>query len=151
MKLGFTFHAPKNVGECEGMDPHILKWSPTLGVGVLMDFWIFRERLQGSNKLNWKVPYIIENLLKPKCFKWAHMTHLNFWNISYDQKKGRKLNWQCDSRALKVRNHFDFLACKWCATYCWKKLLTRATTLLQTSSQSKVCTQSYGPSKLREF
>jgi len=31
-----------------------------------------------------------------------------------------------------------------------KKLSTRATTLLSTSSQSKVCTQSYGPPKSRE-
>jgi hypothetical protein len=28
-----------------------------------------------------------------------------------------------------------------------EKVLTRATTLLQTSSQSEICTQSYGPSK----
>jgi hypothetical protein len=30
------------------------------------------------------------------------------------------------------------------------KISTRATTLLQTSLQSKVCTRSYAPSKLRE-
>ncbi len=31
-----------------------------------------------------------------------------------------------------------------------EKFMTRATTLFQTSSQSEVCTQSYGPPKLRE-
>jgi hypothetical protein len=44
-------HAPRNVKECEGIDPHTPKGTPTLGVGVLMDFQMFRERLQGS-KLN---------------------------------------------------------------------------------------------------
>jgi len=46
-----TLHAPKSVGKCEGMNPHTPKGTSTLGVGVPMDFQIFRERLQGS-KLN---------------------------------------------------------------------------------------------------
>jgi hypothetical protein len=27
------------------MNPHTPKWAPTLGVGVLVDFWIFRKQL----------------------------------------------------------------------------------------------------------
>jgi hypothetical protein len=46
-------------------------------------------------------------------------------NTSYGQKKGRELNWQCDSRPLKVKNWPDFLACRWCATYCWKALIEK--------------------------
>jgi hypothetical protein len=38
-------HAPGNVGECEGMNPHIPKGVPTLGVKVLVDFRILKERL----------------------------------------------------------------------------------------------------------
>ncbi len=34
---GVTFHAPGNVKECEGMNPHTPKGIPTLGVGVPMD------------------------------------------------------------------------------------------------------------------
>jgi hypothetical protein len=30
--------------------------------------------------------------------------------------------WQFDSRPLKVKNHPNFLACRWHATYCWKAL-----------------------------
>ncbi len=30
-------HAPKNVGKCEGMNPHTSKGASTLGVGVLVD------------------------------------------------------------------------------------------------------------------
>jgi len=33
--------------------------------------------------------YTIRNLLKLRCLKWARMTHLNIWNTSYGQKKGR--------------------------------------------------------------
>jgi hypothetical protein len=45
------------------------------------------------------------------------MTHLDIWNTSYGEKKGRKSNWQFDSRPLKVENRPDSLACGWCATY----------------------------------
>jgi hypothetical protein len=37
-------------------------------------------------------------------------------------KKGWESNWQFDSQAPKVKNHPNFLACKWHATYCWKAL-----------------------------
>jgi hypothetical protein len=51
---GITFHALENVIECEGMNPHTPKWTPTLGVGVPMDSQIFRRRLQGSKLIGWK-------------------------------------------------------------------------------------------------
>jgi len=60
--------------------------------------------------------------LKHRCLKWACMTHLDIWNTSYDQNKSRKLNWQFDSRPLKVRNRPDFLVYRWHATYRWKAL-----------------------------
>jgi hypothetical protein len=52
--LGVTFHAPGVVGECEGMNPRTSKWVPTLGVGVLMDFRIFKKRFQGSKLIKLK-------------------------------------------------------------------------------------------------
>jgi hypothetical protein len=104
------------------MNPHTPKWAPTLGVGVPMDSRIFKEWLRGQNPLDWKVFYIIENLLKLKCLKWARMTHLDIWNISYGQKKGRESNWQFDSRPLKVKNRPNFLICRWRATHRWKAL-----------------------------
>jgi hypothetical protein len=33
------------------MSPHTPKWTPTLGVGVLMDSQIFRERFEGSKAI----------------------------------------------------------------------------------------------------
>jgi hypothetical protein len=41
----FTFHAPENARECEGMKPHTPKWTPIFRVGVPMDSWIFKGQL----------------------------------------------------------------------------------------------------------
>jgi len=37
-----TSHAPRSVGEGEGMNPHTLKWAPILRVGISMDSQTFR-------------------------------------------------------------------------------------------------------------
>jgi hypothetical protein len=132
------------------MNPHTPKTPPTWGVGVLMDSQIFREQLQGlkpiglkkelplwelesrwtpkclesnckgQNPMAQRVPYTIGKLLKRRCLKWARMTHLDIWNTSYGQKKGRESNWQFDFRPQKVKNRLYFLMYRWCATYHWK-------------------------------
>jgi hypothetical protein len=43
------------MGECEGMNLHIPKWTPTLGVGVPMDSRIFKENSQGSKPIGLKL------------------------------------------------------------------------------------------------
>ncbi len=43
---GITFRALGSVGECEGINLHIPKWVPILGIGVPMDSQIFKEQLQ---------------------------------------------------------------------------------------------------------
>jgi hypothetical protein len=53
-----TSHAPGSAKECEGMNPHTPKGAHTLGVGVSMDSWIFRERLQGSKPNGLKSSFI---------------------------------------------------------------------------------------------
>ncbi len=60
---GVMSHAPMSVRKCEGMNPHIPKGASTLGVGVLVDSRIFRERLQGSNSMDYGVHYIIKKFL----------------------------------------------------------------------------------------
>jgi hypothetical protein len=64
--------------------------------------------------------YTIGKLLKRRCLKWVRITHLDIWNTSYGQKKGRESNWQFDSRPLKVGNRHDFFECRWRAIYHWK-------------------------------
>jgi hypothetical protein len=54
--------------------------------------------------------------------KWACIAHLDIWNVSYGQKKGRESNCQFDSWPQKVRNRPDLLSCKGRATYHWKAL-----------------------------
>jgi hypothetical protein len=55
--LGLMLHAPKNARECEGIDPHTPKGTPTLGVKVPVDFKMFKERFQGSK------PNLLRNYL----------------------------------------------------------------------------------------
>jgi hypothetical protein len=43
---GSHIHTLGRAGECEGMNPHPPKWTPTLGVGVLIDSRIFKEQLK---------------------------------------------------------------------------------------------------------
>jgi hypothetical protein len=65
------------------------------------------------------------------------MGHLDICSTSYVQKKGRESNWQFDSRPLKVGNQLDPGVCRG-VQHTVGKLSRRATSLLQTSSQSEV-------------
>jgi hypothetical protein len=51
--LGVTFHAPENVGECKGMNPHTPKWAPILRVGIPMNFEFSEGNCKGQNSLDW--------------------------------------------------------------------------------------------------
>ncbi len=75
--LGVMLHAPGSVRECEGIDPHIPKGTPTLGVRVLVDSRMFRERLQGLKPNGLKSSLYPWKILKLRCLKWARMTHLD--------------------------------------------------------------------------
>jgi hypothetical protein len=77
---------------------------------------------RGQNTLHWGVIYTVGKVLKCRCPKWPHMSHLDICNTSYGQKKGRESNWQFDSRPLKVRNWSDLGVWRWSATYYWKAL-----------------------------
>jgi hypothetical protein len=59
---------------------------------------------KGQNSMACDVLYIIGKLLERRCLKWACLAHLNIWNTSYGQKKGRESNCQFDSRPQRVRN-----------------------------------------------
>jgi len=55
-------------------------------------------------------------------FKWALIAHLDIWNASYGQKKGRESNCQFDSWLEKVGNRPDLFVFRWRATYRWKNI-----------------------------
>jgi hypothetical protein len=75
-----------------------------------------------QNTSPWSVLYIVGKALKCRCRKWPCMSHLDIWNTSYGQKKGRESNWQFDSRSQKVGNRPDPGVCRWSAAHHWKAL-----------------------------
>jgi len=77
---------------------------------------------RGQTSISYGVLYIIGNLLKRRCLKWARIAHLDIWNTSYGQKKGRESNCQFDSQPQKVGNRPDLFSCRGRATYRWKAL-----------------------------
>jgi hypothetical protein len=77
---------------------------------------------RGQNTLHWGVLNIIGKVLKRRYRKWPRIGHLDICSPSYGQKKGRELNWQFDSRPLKVGNRpFPDLRIE-SATWRWKDL-----------------------------
>jgi hypothetical protein len=74
---GVTFHVVGSAKECERMNPHTPEWIPCWELESKWIPRIFKAQLQGLNPSVWRVIYIIEKLLKRRCLKWAHMTHLD--------------------------------------------------------------------------
>jgi hypothetical protein len=59
---------------------------------------------KAQNTSHWGVLGVIRKVLKRRYLKWPRIGHLDIYRSSYGQKKGRKSNWQFDSRPLKVGN-----------------------------------------------
>jgi hypothetical protein len=99
---------------------------------------------KSQNTLHWGFLYIIGKLWKCRCLKSARITHLDICNTSYDKKKGREtLNHEksrIDPTFVRVGGVQHIVG----------NFLMKATTLLQTLSQSKVWVRSYSPAKLQE-
>jgi hypothetical protein len=104
---------------------------------------------RGQNTSHWDVLYTVGKVLKFRCPKWPRMSHLDISNISYGRKKGRESNWQFDSRPQKVGNRLAPGVCRG-VRQTVEKLSRRATSLLQTLSQSEVRARSYEHPKSRE-
>ncbi len=108
-----------------------------------------KNNCKHQNPMVRKVIYAIGKLLKHRCPKWAHITHLDIWNTSYGEKKGRESNWQFDSWLLKVRNQLDFLVCRWRATYRWKDFNEGYNFVLDFISIKGLHTKLWGPKVAR--
>jgi hypothetical protein len=95
---------------------HFGRWSPG-GLPKL-------QRAISGVKTQWLMAFFIslKKILKPKSLKWARISHLDIWNTSYGQKKGRESNCQFDSRPEKVGNRPNLLGFRQRATYHWKAL-----------------------------
>ncbi len=64
-----------------GVQKSVREW--TLTLPSELPFWELESQwtpkflegnFRGQNSLNWKVPYVIGNLLEHRCLKWAHIT-----------------------------------------------------------------------------
>jgi hypothetical protein len=100
----------------EGMNPHIHKWTPILGIGIPMKSQIFRNRFKRSKFIGLKI-----SLYHWKSFKtYISKLHLNTYNTSYGKKKNRDSKCQFHYWPLKVKNCLELRVCKWLATYRWK-------------------------------
>jgi hypothetical protein len=95
---------------------HFGRWSPG-GLPKL-------QRAIWGVKTQFLVAFFIslEKLLECRYLKWARIAHLDIWNTSYGQKKGRESNCQFDSRPEKVGNRPNLLSYRQRATYRWKAL-----------------------------
>jgi hypothetical protein len=80
---------------------------------------------RGWNTSDLGVLGVIEKFLKCRCPKWPRIGHLDIYSPSYGQKKGRKSNWQFDSRPLKVKNQPLPDVCRWSVMGRWKDLEER--------------------------
>jgi hypothetical protein len=108
-----------------GMSESVKEWEHTFNelplweLESLQNFESLKNDFKGQNSLDWRVPYINENILRLRCLKWFHTTHLSIYNKGYDQKKSWESKCQLDSHPLKVKNCFELHVCRWCATYYW--------------------------------
>jgi hypothetical protein len=83
--LGITFHAPGSVGECEGMNPHILKWTSTLGIRVPMDFQIFKGQMTHSQ--------LLARLKSESKYKTAEGGGIGARSLVHNTLRGRRACW----------------------------------------------------------
>jgi hypothetical protein len=103
-KPGSHITYSRSVRKCEGVNPHILKATPTWEMESRWTSETSESNYRGQNSMAHGVLYIIGKFLERRCLKWARLAHLNIWNTSYGQKKGRESNCQFDSRPQKVKN-----------------------------------------------
>jgi hypothetical protein len=115
--------------ECKKVWGSVREW--TLKLPKQLPFWEMESRrtpktsksdFKGQSSMACGVLYIIGKLLKHKCLKWARIAHLDIWNTSYSQKKGRESNCQFNPQPEKVGNRPDLLVFRGRATYHWKAL-----------------------------
>ncbi len=115
--------------ECEKVLESVREWTLTLPrqfpLWEMESQWTpetLKSNCRDQTLMSCGVLYIIGKLLERRCLKWVRIAHLNIWNVSYGQKKGRESNCQFDSRPRKVGNRPDLFSFRGHATYLWKAL-----------------------------
>jgi len=66
--------------ECEKVLESVREWTLTLPLWEMESQWISKtseSHCRGQTSMDWGVLYIIRNLLKQRCLKWARIAHLD--------------------------------------------------------------------------
>jgi len=119
------FHAPESAKEC---GERTFTLPSELPLWELESQWTPKcseNDCKDQNQMTRTILYIIGKLLKHRCLKWARIGHLKHKLWPKERPKIKLTVWFLTT---KVKNHPDFHACRWCATYHWKAL-DEATTL----------------------
>jgi hypothetical protein len=117
-----TFYTFGNVGKCEGMNSHALKWAPTSGVKVSMDSWIFIEQLQGSRLIGLKSSLYHWKSLKTYMFKMGLYNPFGYLKHKLWPKEGLGIKLPISLPITKSQKSPYLLVHMWHSTYCWKDL-----------------------------
>jgi hypothetical protein len=77
------FHAPRSVGECEGMNLHTPKWAPTLGVKVPIEL---KHKLWPKEGSGFKLarPLKVKNRPEFLAWRWHDTYHWKALNEGYN-------------------------------------------------------------------
>jgi hypothetical protein len=118
-------------------------------MGTWESAWISKTSefdCRGQNTLYWGVFHTIGKLSKRRCRKWVYMSHLDICNTSYGKKKvGSQIgNLTPDHQKSRIDLTPRHAGGVWQAV---GKFSTRATSLIQSSSQLKVWAKSYDSAK----
>ncbi len=124
-------------------------WSPTLGKSEDLESSGTPECLEldskAQNTSHWGVLGVIGKVLKRKYRKWPRIGHLDICSPSYGQKKGRE--WLPTTKKSGIDL---FSTSELRVQYVVGKILTRATSLVETSSRSDLTVGSYDLPKSRD-
>jgi hypothetical protein len=102
---------------------------------------------RGQNTSHRGVFYTVEKVLKCRCPKWSRMSHLDICSTSYGWKKGRVDSLTPNHKKSRID---PILVCAGGVRHTVGKLSRRATSSLQTLSQSEVRARSYEHPKSQE-
>jgi len=104
---------------------------------------------RGQNTSPWGVFYIVGKALKLRCRKWARMNHSDICSTSYGQRRAGSQTGNLTPNHKKSGIN-PTPVCVDGVRHTIGKLLRRATSSLETSSQSEVWARSYELPKSRE-
>jgi hypothetical protein len=119
-------HTCTNGGECKGWSPMTPKCSPTLGVALVQELWMFRALVEKTKNAKLGPQDNIRKVLKCTCLNCPRIIHLDLICMNYDQKKSRSQigNLTPNQKSLESRGQ---MKSDWGMLYTVGKILSDST------------------------